>query len=231
MLFGTERGTRVDSIILDDGFQHRQIARQCDIVVIDATRSPFEDALLPAGHLREPTESLNRAGVCIVTRSDIAGASATAAVSRRIAEVCSCPIAITRHLWGSVRVIENGVSKEELIEVLRGKRLTACCGIGNPSAFFEQVRSAGTVLIETMPLSDHDRFERATMERLLKLAKGSDGVILTEKDWVKVRRWGSMLEGCPVYCPMVELDMVAGEAAAWEKICQVFDRAATDETY
>lgn len=45
---------------LDDGFQHRQIARQCDVVVVDATRSPFKDRLLPAGHLRESVESLKR---------------------------------------------------------------------------------------------------------------------------------------------------------------------------
>jgi len=72
-LFGDEHegeGPHRDCIVLDDGFQHRQIGRELDIVLVDASRSPFRDRLLPQGWLREPAESLTRAGLVVVTHAE-----------------------------------------------------------------------------------------------------------------------------------------------------------------
>lgn len=69
-LFATEVGRDVDVVLLDDGFQHRRLARDLDIVLVDATRSPFEDRLLPAGYLREPPASLERAQAVVITHAE-----------------------------------------------------------------------------------------------------------------------------------------------------------------
>ncbi len=75
---------RTDVVVLDDGFQHRQIARQFDLVLIDATRDPFADALLPAGWLREPAASLRRAHAVVLTHAESADARWLEAIRERV---------------------------------------------------------------------------------------------------------------------------------------------------
>lgn len=223
-LFGTDRGMKVDVVVLDDGFQHRQIARQCDVVVIDATRSPFSDRLLPAGHLREQVESLKRADACVLTRVDLVAAHEVEEICRRIQEVCSAAIVKSSHRWRQVQIFEGAKVRSEPVEALRGKKVVACCAIGNPSAFFVQVKNAGAIPIVEVALSDHDHFDEATVRRVLDQANGSDGVILTEKDWVKVRRHAQLLQGSRVWCPRVSIELIENEAGLFAAIGKVFDR-------
>lgn len=223
-LFGTERGRKVDVVVLDDGFQHRQIARQCDVVVIDATRNPFKDRLLPAGHLRERVENLKRADACVLTRADLVAAHEVEEIVKRVQEVCSAVVVKSVHSWKQVRIFEEGQHRTEPIEAFRGKKVAACCAIGNPSAFFEQVKKASAMPIVEVALPDHDPFDESTLRRLVNQAKGSDGLILTEKDWVKVRRHGQLLQGVRVWCPQVSLEMIDNEAGLTGAISKVFDR-------
>ena len=77
-------------MVLDDGFQHRKIARDLDVVLIDASRSPFADRLLPRGWLREPVESLARADAVVITHAELLdpppGADPNEGAERAIAE-------------------------------------------------------------------------------------------------------------------------------------------------
>ncbi len=86
----------VDSVLLDDGFQHRRLARDLDLVLIDATRETLGDRLLPAGFLREPPSALRRADAVVVTRAvrvdDAIAAKIRAAHGRP-------PVAWSRHVW------------------------------------------------------------------------------------------------------------------------------------
>src|SRR5690606_30475631 len=80
-------GPHTDCIVLDDGFQHRQIARDLDIVLIDATHGPCQERLLPAGWLREPVRSLSRAGAVVITHAEAVQPADLTALDRKIAEV------------------------------------------------------------------------------------------------------------------------------------------------
>lgn len=88
----------------------------------------------------------------------------------------------------------------------------------------KQAKKAGAMPIVEVALPDHDHFDESTLRRLLEQAKGSDGVILTEKDWVKSEATRHLLQGVRVWCPQVSLEMLENEAGLAAAIGKVFGR-------
>ena len=189
-LLATDDGGRVDCIVLDDGFQHRRLARDLDIVLIDATRSPFEDRLLPAGWLREPVESLRRASLVVVTRCDQGDVATIDAGLRRV--LGREADAACRHGWREVSVRrserEGGGDVAEGVETLRGLDVCLVSAIGNPGAFRRQALAHGARIVREVVLADHDPYERATVERVCRASEGAGAILTTAKDWMKLRR-------------------------------------------
>lgn len=181
-----EEEHRLDCIVLDDGFQHRRIARQLDIVLIDATRDPFADRLLPAGWLREPVSSLTRAHAVVVTHAEAVEAAAVKGLLDRLRGACSTGTAwaICRHAWaGFVRRGPDGTDTRVEADALRGAAVTAVCAIGNPEAFLLMVRRHVGRCADAVVLRDHARFPA----RLVRRLASSRGVVLTtEKDWSRL---------------------------------------------
>lgn len=213
-MFASDRGERVDVVVLDDGFQHRRIARQLDIVLIDATRSPFEGHLLPAGWLREPVESLARAGAVVVTHAGRVSAAALATLRDRIRRAAPrAVLAECSHAWRGLRLHGPvGTPVEEApLSWLRGGRLVACCAIGNPGPFLAGVREQGAEVRELV-LRDHDPFGPGTVRRLAAMARdhGARGIVVTSKDWVKLARYSPGVWPCPVVVPRLGLEFREG---------------------
>jgi tetraacyldisaccharide 4'-kinase len=169
--------------ILDDGFQHLQLARDADIVMIDAT-DPFGGGhLLPAGRLREPRSAVARADVIVVTRSKHAPA-----VEAAIRHDSSAPIFYARPQLDSIRHISNGqlgdqVSPRELPAVF------AFCGIANPNAFLADLREWGPHVAGHRSFPDHHRYAQGDADEIERGAKGAgaSGLICTEKDFYNLR--------------------------------------------
>lgn len=217
-LFATPEGEDVDVVVLDDGFQHRRIARQLDIVLIDATRTAWEDALLPLGWLREPVASLGRAGAVVLTHADRVSAGVLAGcVARAKGAAPGAIVASARHEWDGVDVHEGGVARREGVEFLRGRKVFAACAVGNPASFLEGVARAGANVAGTMVLRDHDPYDAATIARLREAvrASGAETLVMTSKDWVKVARssWA-----CAVVVPRLRVGFVDGEASLREAV-------------
>jgi tetraacyldisaccharide 4'-kinase len=170
----TDRG--VKWIILDDGFQHLQLARNLDIALID-TSMPFGGGhLLPAGRLREPRGALKRADVIVITRS-----SHAPAIESVVRHYSSAPIFYARTELDSVRS-RSGAQRTPA--ELRGEALFAFCGIGNPGAFYSDLREWGFHVVGNKSFRDHHRFTAADIAEIEKEAKkaGASGLICTEKD-------------------------------------------------
>lgn len=224
----SETSKAIDAVVLDDGFQHRRLARDFDIVLIDLSRDPFSDRLLPAGWLREPTASLARADAVVLTHAELVGAER---VERMIAAVRGAmrgggretsgtsgaaglrPIAVCRHEWTSLRVGDESCE----VEWLRGKRAVVTCAIGNPAGFLAAARRHGAEVAGSLVLRDHDPFAPGTLERLSKLIReiGPEVVLTTEKDWSKLRlAGGAWAGGVPVARPQLELVFERG----WEEL-------------
>src|SRR5262245_14865912 len=176
-LFGTEQGSEVDCIILDDGFQHRQIARQYDIVLIDATRPPFEDRLLPAGWLREPVESLGRAQAAVVTHAEAVPRAEVVELETRLWDLLpGGVVAVARHEWAGLTVGGEFGEEERPVEWLAGKRVFVACAIGNPAAFLARARAAGEV-VGKLIRRDHAEYGAGVVAGLVEsVEEGRAGV-------------------------------------------------------
>lgn len=215
-LFASEGGEDVDSIVLDDGFQHRKIARDLNIVLIDATRSPFHDSLLPAGHLREPVGSLSRADALVITHAECSHADDVATLRVRIHE-CQprAHIAVARHAWSGLVEVGPAGERARPPECLDGKRVAAVAAIGNPAAFFDLAKfHTKRDLVLKLALRDHDPYDDATVVRVLDQLRDTrpDVVLVTEKDWSKLERVESERWPCPVLRPRLELVFDSGGA-------------------
>lgn len=172
----------VDVILLDDGFQHWPVARDLDIVLLDATRPFGHGHLLPRGLLREPKSALSRAGVVVLTRTE--RVQDTRALESEIARHTDAPIACVRTQPLSVEI----AGARAACDALRGRRIAACCGIGNPGAFVAMLeQDLGAEVVYRRFLEDHADPDESTWEGILDEARdsGSDLVVITRKDAVK----------------------------------------------
>jgi tetraacyldisaccharide 4'-kinase len=199
-----------DALVLDDGFQHRRLARDLDVVLIDASRPLSREYLLPRGRLREPVGGLRRAGVAVLTRTDQAPADEPADrqrdwLRRRFPEL---PVALAVH----EPVELAGEGRTEPVDSLRGRTVGAFCGIGNPAAFRRTVESLGAAVAAFRPFPDHHPYTRADVDDLGRWAAGLPAgawVLTTQKDWVKLRV--ADLGGRPLWAVRVGLRVTDGE--------------------
>jgi tetraacyldisaccharide 4'-kinase len=182
----------VEWFLLDDGFQHQQLARDVDIVLIDATDPFGGNHLLPAGLLREPKSALARADIVVVTRSDQALGIET--VVRRYT---TAPI-----FYATVELLDvfpfPGQSQAQSSIDWRIEKLFAFCGIGNPEAFFNDLNRWGFQVVGHAGFSDHHKYSQVEASKLEEQAKqsGAKALICTEKDVFNLR--GITFSGMPI---------------------------------
>jgi tetraacyldisaccharide 4'-kinase len=212
-----ERGGAGDCVLLDDGFQHRALGRNLDLVVIDATRPFMLDRLLPAGYLREPAESLGRADGVIVSRSHHLDEPEREALARAVERSHGRPpVAWSAPRWSALNATEARCESQRPIDDLAGLRVLSVCGIGNPAAFVDQLRAAGAEIVEQINLRDHHPYPRRFVERLLARATQmrAQAIVTTAKDWTKLRQRRPAGDWpLPILRPVLELEMQSGEAA------------------
>lgn len=212
--FGGAGGGEVDCVVLDDGFQHRRIARDLDIVLIDASRPPDRDALLPRGHLREPMDSLARAGLVVLTHAERVEAAELDRLRSLVSRYSpSCPVRSARHAWHELRRYcrtADGWEEEVILpDHLRGMRARVVCGIGNAGALVDMVRGAGIEPTGVICLRDHARIDRETIEGLMEPQNplADDPVLMTRKDWVKADVSPAWPPGSRVIVPCLRMEI------------------------
>ncbi len=176
-----------DVAVLDDAFQHRQLRRTVDIVLISADRWSSDIRLLPAGPWREPLSALARAHLVVVTRK-AAGADAVDVVNEAISRVAPRIPRVSIHLAPTELIRVDGTGRAALDSV-RGTEVVAVAAVGDPSAFFRQLESLGAS-VTPIALRDHHEFTDADVARIVGEAGASGRVVCTLKDAVKLRnRW------------------------------------------
>jgi tetraacyldisaccharide 4'-kinase len=166
----------IDVFILDDGFQHLQLARDLDIVMLDGSRKLQKQWLLPAGLLREPISACERADILVVTRK-----FERPAIEATDANKFSIFYAQTRLL--GFRRFGSGSAERYLSEINPGP-FFAFCGIGNPDSFFADLARWHVNVAASKAFADHHRYSRRELLDLQASAKiaGAAGLITTEKD-------------------------------------------------
>ncbi|MCH2181998.1 MAG: tetraacyldisaccharide 4'-kinase [Mariniblastus sp.] len=203
-------------ILLDDGFQHRRIDRDLDIVLVDATRPFGYGHLLPRGLLREPVASLDRADVVVLTRCNQVHEECRKRIKERVLQWnptvlwAECDMQPTRFLQASGTELE--------LEELRGQSIVAISAIGNPGGFQSTLTQLGLEISDSIVWGDHHHYSREDLETIRSLASRhpAKAVVCTHKDLVKlnVDRIGSL----PLYALQVDIVLGAGQASLEQRL-------------
>jgi len=208
-------------LIMDDGFQHRRLSRDLDIVAIDATRTFGYGRVLPAGLLREPVTGLRRAHAVVLTRCDQVSAETLKRIEEDICRI-NPDLVVARSIHAPTG-IRTCAGTEIEVEQLRGQRVFAFCGIGNPPSFFHTIEHAGGVLVGSTAYDDHYRYTDGDLDRIHRKAtrRKASLVLTTQKDWAKVSRLAGPRDDPPLACLTVELRITAGQ----QRLTVLIDRA------
>ena len=170
--------------VLDDGFQHLRLARDLDIVTIDATNPWGGGSLLPYGRLRESRTGLSRADCVVVTRADQAKDldSTRAAINKLVGPA---PVLTSRMVTS--RVSRLDAERDESSD-LSSQSVAAVCGVGNPESFFTQLRREGCTPVFTRAFADHHVYNQSEIDALVEAARarGAQALVTTAKDAIKL---------------------------------------------
>ena len=206
--------------ILDDGYQHWQLERDMDILLVDAVNVFGNDYILPRGTLREPISHISRADVCLMTKVDQAATGSCEYIREtvhrynadaQIVESIHQPRCFIPLDEWYVDIAGDGIDASSM----KGKKVMAVSAIGNPASFEQTLSDLDTVIIESLRYPDHHDYTMQEMKEILHQAErmGAEAIIITEKDAVKIPAevihsgWD-----IPVYVICVEVSFQQGKA-------------------
>jgi tetraacyldisaccharide 4'-kinase len=196
-----------DVLILDDGFQHRRLQRDLDIVLVDADRPLGNGWLLPAGPLREPIASLQRAHVVIRTGpGQVAGENSNG--SEAIFRKAGFTGTVLRGVH-KPRTLVHGPGKEIFpLDAIRGEKVAVFAGIGRPEHFRKTIAELGAEITTLIPYPDHHIYREEDLKKIeeSRLHSGALWIVTTQKDEVKLRGFETFLQRILVL--NIEMDLI-----------------------
>ena len=219
-------------LIMDDGFQHRRLARDLDIVAVDATQPFGYGKLLPAGLLREPVSSLRRAQAVVITRCNQVADAEVGELEEKLRTI-NPQMLIARSIHSPVCVeypevsvipanagiqkdsekMDSCLRRHDSIEQLRGKKVFAFCGIGNPDAFLGTIKALGCKLAGSRVYDDHYDYTQRSLADIYEQAEdlGANLILTTQKDWTRIARLAGGRPDVPLAYLAVEIKFLAGQ--------------------
>jgi len=205
-----EQGKRlepdVDVFLLDDGFQHQALARDVNLLLLDASQPLARQQMLPTGRLREPLSAMTRADLLVFTRAETVPGTSAAVERFQKYPVFS---AMTRLI--GFRRLGAGIQGMTAEEIGPGP-FYAFCGIGNPRAFFQDLKNWGIPLAGQCEFSDHHRYDSRDARELEAAAAGAGAkaLLTTEKDAQNLA--GVSFSPAPVYIAVIDLEISKEDA-------------------
>ncbi len=210
---------KVDVLIMDDGFQHRRLARDLEIVLIDAIWPFGGGYMVPRGLLREPLRELARADVLLITRAGLVTEERLNEIKERLEELApETTMACCISRPAGLRAL-GAAAAVEPVQRLSSGRWAAFCGIGNPEGFRLSLEQMGCRLGLFRVFADHEAYSPGQLEQVASAARqtGCEGVVTTEKDAVKVELLMSE-PSLPFYALQVDLELTEGSVELTNQI-------------
>ncbi|MBI4042736.1 MAG: tetraacyldisaccharide 4'-kinase [Deltaproteobacteria bacterium] len=194
-------GTEI--VLLDDGMQHRRLAKDLEIVLVDATRPLGEG--LPLSQ-RDPGSALKRADLLVLTRTGEIEQSVLEELRMKLRRECGAPLIETAHRLEKIEKIDSGESVSQ--EWLKGLRLFAFAGIANPESFDRLLRDQGIRAVGKEWFRDHQKYDQRVIASILKMAKeaGAEALVTTSKDAVKLNQ--AQFLHIPLYVVSVGIKLI-----------------------
>ena len=220
-----------DVILLDDGFQHFQLARDLDIVLLDKARPLDNNRLLPAGMLREPPATLRQSDIIVFTRADRPGNGPD--TPRLDHCLTGQPRFDTRHAPFLAAWVPRGVTAVTdqaipAIDILSGRRAFVFCGLANNPAFVETVRQLSVHITGCRFFRDHHAYTALDLSALARIAaqQHADLVITSHKDYVKI----DQRQALEFPCDLAVLDVAISFIGPEEEFVDLLQAMAPDGT-
>jgi tetraacyldisaccharide 4'-kinase len=207
-------------LVLDDGFQHRRLKRDFDLVLVDATNPWGYGSLFPRGLLREPIGSLRRADMILLTRCDQVNEETCLRIQKEIAR--SAPDVPVGRTWHQPVELRNSERKTAPLPVLKTQPVAAFCGIGNPNGFRRTLADLETQICAFRSFPDHHAYTRADVAELRGWAEKQAKeclLVTTQKDLVKLGR--TELGGRALWALRIRLHVEAGQETLQQKLLSV----------
>ena len=203
-----------DVVILDDAFQHRALARDVDLVLINRERGFGDGHLLPAGPMREPLGAIRRADAAIIVSSGVPDCK-TAITARQMNIITQIPTLQAELRPKALIRYEQG-NWVELPVAMAGRRVLAVSGLADPSGFYAMLREIDTDLVGVLEYPDHHAYNSSDWHAIVKAAANADIVLTTEKDLVKLEKFPFARDS--LYALRLEVVMRAQDAARLDEI-------------
>ncbi len=199
-------------IILDDGYQHLKLARQINIMLIDATNPFGNNYLLPRGTLRESLAALARTQVFLLTKTNLVS-DISLIINTLKRYNPKAPILTSVHQ--PVGLSELGGKKSHPLKWLVGKKVFCFCGIGAPDSFIKTVKDLGAKVVGRLNLVDHYAYTASELKQLEDeaVSSGAEALITTEKDGVRITDYTPA--SLPILTLNIELKITSDD---WEKV-------------
>jgi tetraacyldisaccharide 4'-kinase len=202
-----------DLLIMDDGFQHRRLHRDLDIVMIDATCPFGYGRMLPAGLLREPISALKRADAVVITRCDQTTPERLNIIEEKLQKQnANLTIARTIHAPNCAKTTND---EKISLENLKTNKVFALCGIGNPQSFLKTIHAIGAKVVGSKIFNDHYQYTADCLNTIYTKACdcGADLILTTEKDWSKINMLEDLRgnEALKMAYLAIEVKFLAGE--------------------
>ncbi len=209
----------LDYVLLDDGFQHRSLRRDVDLLLVDASDATGLHALLPAGRLREPLSSVSRASAIILTRAETD--HDVAAIRALLGAAAGADVILIRTRFDADGYVEAGSGALRGLKEAVGKRALIFSGIGNAASFRRLLIRHGVKVEEEIVFPDHHAYSRADMDHVRKRATRcrADLLVTTEKDAVKITSFLGTKE--PVWAVRLGTEIVEGRERLEKLILEV----------
>lgn len=215
------------ALVIDDGFQHRTLAKDLEIVAVAGGDPWGNGRLFPRGALREPLSALRRANVVVVSNPPTPAAAS--AVAQTLRHAGSRATIVSGYFRPSALRLSDSVPGAAPEEVA-GRKVLALAGLAAPGGFVATAERLGAVVAELMDFPDHHWYTAGDLARVDARARevGAEAVLTTEKDWVRLREVarGDM----PFWVLSVRLDMDADGAALVQTLAETLRRAAAERT-
>jgi tetraacyldisaccharide 4'-kinase len=214
-------------VVLDDGFQHRQLHRDLDIVLLDATNPFGYNQLLPRGLLREPLTSLQRAQVVVATRANQVSNQDLANIRTKVQRYA--PTAAWVETAHTPICLQNFPGLTQELGWLAGRKVVAFCGIGNAQAFFETLRKLDVQVAEAIEFPDHHAYSRPDIERIQEIARRHEVTVAvcTGKDLPKIGVGN--LGDLEFWSLRIELQILCGLEPLQERLHQILNLIPPDQ--
>lgn len=209
-------GYQPDFFILDDGFQHHQLARKTDIVLVDATQSPRKHKVFPLGWARESADCLIHADWIVHTKTNLISVQELDYRKQWLESIAEPSVPV---LSAEYQMLGYFDSRDNSIQTNIEHKVVALAGIARPEVFFQSVKQDFQV-IESISYADHQVYTKATAEDILNKLKQHQvmGLVVTEKDWVKLKEFNELNEHLIVMKRKVTMKGSEGYSAFCQQI-------------